>query len=238
MFLSVWLLYLALGMATFPGELSLWLFSGAIATHSAAVVSVFAEDLSFQRIGMRALFGILLFLGLQQLVYQPIGGLIHWYWVPMIVPGNLLPGPVLAAGEGVLYEGVWLRPDQFSRGDLVLYRIPDMRGIGYYSEEGYGLDRIVGVPGDEVHVDAGRLLVNGAAPPEHEMPIGSPASIPNLFIQLHQGQYAILPTRVRFTNNIRFRDTIIKQVSVTSDSQILGRVRFRLQPWSRFGSIE
>ncbi|MCB9858785.1 MAG: hypothetical protein H6818_24155 [Phycisphaerales bacterium] len=239
MFLSIWLTFLLLSLLTLPSWVTPWFLSGAVATHAAAVISVLAVELSFERIAMRILFGVLLFVALRQLVYAPIGGLAQLFWVPIIVPDNLVPGPVTQAGDGLVYEGRWLRPEQFERGDLVFYQIPATTGNQFYSLEGFGLDRIVGVPGDEVSVKGGDLLVNGKAPRPEEMPIGSTSSLPDLDFVVSKGQYVILPTRLSFqTHNVSIRDEMILRVSLPPSDFILGRVLFRLQPWSRFGRIE
>lgn len=238
-FLSIWLVFLLLGLLTLPSWSTPWFFSAAVATHAAAVTSVLAVELSFERIGLRVLFGILLFIALRQLVYAPIGGFVELFWVPINVPGGLLAGPVTQAGDGVIYEGRWLRPDTFARGDLVFYRIPATVGDHFYSLEGLGLDRIVGVSGDVVSVNKGKLLVNGHPPEAGEMPIGNTSWLPDLYMVVSQGHYAILPTRISFqTHNMSVRDDMIRQVSMTPGDHILGRIRFRLQPWSRFGRVE
>ncbi|MCG8405960.1 MAG: hypothetical protein MI923_12260 [Phycisphaerales bacterium] len=238
-FLLTWLGFLVAGLLTLPSQATVWLFSAAVATHASAMISVFSADLSFQRPVIRMLFGILLFIALRQLVYVPIGMAAELFWVPMVVPSNLLPGTVTQSGEGLVYEGRWLRPDQFERGDLIFYRIRAINGHGYYSLEGHGLDRIVGIPGDNVVVKDGILLVNGETPSANEMPIGSVERMPDISIDVKDGQYAVLPTRLSFhAHNASVYDAIVRGVLLTTDEFILGRIRFRLQPWSRFGRIE
>lgn len=233
-----WLGLLIAGLATFPSASSIWFFSLAVVTHSVAVISLFAEDLSFQGYAMRGAFGLLLFLGLWWLVYSPLGWISRGFWVPMIVPGNLTPGEMVNVGDGLLYEGRWFRPSEFARGDLVLYFIPAMRGQNYYSLEGNGIDRIVGIPGDTVEIKSGKLLVNGVPPPDNEMPLGSLRLIPDLEMVLVAGEYAIFPTRIEFRNGtLEQQRALILQIIRTPDDLILGRIRFRLQPWSRFGTV-
>ena len=95
------------------------------------------------------------------------------------------------------------------------------------------------VTGDEVVVEGGHLLVNGETPEAHEMPIGDISWMPDFSARVEAGQYAILPARLSFyTHNTSVRDDMVRRVSLTTDDFILGRVRFRLQPWSRFGRIE
>ena len=233
-----WFGLLLAGLMTFPSGLTFYFFSAAIAIHSIAVISLFAEDLTYQGLAMRAAFGVLLFLGLLWLVYSPIGWVFQGFWSPMVVPATISPGQTVIAGDGVLYEGRWLRPSQFSRGELVVYRIPATQAGNYYSVDGYGIDRIVGVPGDTVEIREGRLFVNGATPRDSEMPLGDTRSMPNLELGLGDGDYAILPTRVRFIAGDRAQQSdVLRQITRTTDGLILGRLRYRLQPWSRFGAV-
>jgi signal peptidase I len=222
----------------FPGEWATWYFSGAIATHAAAVASVFAEDLSYHNLAMRGLFGVLLFISLRQLVYVPINMLVEQCFVPFVIPERFMPGPVLMAGDGVLFEGPWLRPEQYHRGDVVLYDIPSVSGRQFYSNEGYGIDRIVGIPGDSIVVRKGRLLVNGETPPDGQGPLGSAESLPDIVLMLGDGQYAVFPTRIPLTGaNADIRQQLIQIVSTTNLTSIHGRIRWRLKPWSRFGKV-
>ncbi len=237
-FLIVWSLFVFGGLISFPSNSTVWFFSGAIATHAAAVVSVFAEDLSYQNLAMRGLFGILLFISLRQLVYVPIDLLFEQFWIPFAVPERFTEGPTLMAGDGVLFEGPWLRPGKYVRGDLVLYSIAGMSGREYYSREGYGIDRIVGVPGDQVAVRNGRLLVNGETPPADLSPLGPATTVPDIFFRLGSTQYAILPMRIPIAHaSASVRQQFFQAVSTVDVTAIRGRIRWRLQPWSRLGKV-
>ncbi len=237
-FLGVWSAFVLGGLMTFPSETTVWLFSGAIATHAAAVVSVFAEDLSYQSLAMRGLFGILLFISLRQLVYVPIDLIFEQCWVPFVIPERFTSGPVLVAGDGVLFDGPWLQPEKYQRGDVVLYNIESMRGHQFYSLDGYGLDRIVGVPGDRVVVRKGQLLVNGAAPQAGHNPLGPTTTLPDIALQLGEAEYAILPSRIPVASaNAIIRQQFVQKISSVDVSSILGRIRWRLQPLSRVGKV-
>ncbi len=237
-FLSLWLSLLIFSIITLPSDLSVWLLAGAITVHAAAVASVFSAELSFERIAVRAAFGILLFIALRQFVYSPIGSVAGSFWQPLLVPDNFTTGPVLNPGDGVLYEGAWLRPDQFDRGDIVYYRIPNDAGAGYRLLEGGGIDRVVGVPGDEVSIDGGRLTVNGVEPDSAHSPLGKPVFMPNAQISLREGEYAVIPTRIQFgAASPAILKEVLPRLMIVPESSVYGRIRFRLQPWSRFGWI-
>lgn len=237
-FFIIWSIFVIGGLITFPSDTTVWLFSGAIATHAAAVASVFAEDLSYQGFAMRGLFGILLFIGLRQLVYVPIDLLFEQFLIPFAVPERFMQGPVVLAGDGVLFEGPLLRTGEFQRGDIVFYSIADLGGREYYLREGYGLDRIVGGPGDQVDVRNGRLFVNGVTPSAELSPLGPATSVPDIFLRLGATQYAILPTRIPVAQaSASVRQQFFQAVSTVDVTAIHGRIRWRLQPWSRFGKV-
>lgn len=233
-----WLAFLFGALLAIPNPSSFWLLSGAVIVHASAFISLFAHDLSHERIAMRALFGGLLFLGLRAGVYAPLTGLAARFWTPMTIPYNYAPGPVLQAGDGILYEGAWRRPAEFSRGDLVVYEIPRMMGAGYYSHEGFGIDRIVAVPGDEVRIENGRLWVNGATPPANEAPLGNIPILSDMSFIVVKGEYVILPSRLNMGGPADVLRTFFNQVIRVHDVNVIGRVRMILKPWSRFGRVE
>jgi len=76
--------------------------------------------------------------------------------------------PTLQDGEYVLVNRIAYRKALPQRGDIVVFRYP------FHPEEDY-IKRVVGLPGDEVVIENGRVIVNGtpldepyiAAPPRY-----------------------------------------------------------------------
>jgi hypothetical protein len=105
--------------------------------------------------------------------------------------------------------------------------------------DGFGLDRIVGVPGDYVELKKGRLLVNGQPPRPEEMPLGRTTELVDFAFRVGRGQYAIVPSRLDLAIYGKAQAVpILQQISLVSDDDVLGRVVLRLRPWSRFGRIQ
>ncbi len=65
------------------------------------------------------------------------------------VPGDSMQ-PALTAGQTAYYR----ETNTFQRGDVVLFILPG-------DPTGRGVDRVVGLPGETVQVQGGKVLVNG-----------------------------------------------------------------------------
>lgn len=237
--LSIWLILILLSLMTLGLGWSWWCLAAAIAVHTVAVTSLLGANLGYESIVIRAIFGILLFWCIQFLIYQPVQWFAGRFYQPLPVSG-LQGSTVVANGDGLLFEGAWLRPDEFVKGALVVYEI---RAGGDYQQgfvnAGLGLDRIVGVPGDHIEVTKGTLLVNHQPPKVGQEPLGSLFRPANFSYQLGVNEYAILPSQLRFNVHGAVQvDALVQAVSRVRLEQVLGRVVFRLHPWNRFGRID
>lgn len=233
-FLMGWILLLAVGLLSFPYAAAAWWLTLAIAIHAGSIITaaVASGDRLRRLITAATVFG-----GLYMLAYQPIGWLSRGVVTPFVVPTNFRPGPVVAPSDALLVDGRWRRPSQFNRGDLVLYRL-DGRILGtYVIQTGYGLDRIVGVPGDRVELARGELRVNGDAATDVLGPLGGTINLPDLVLDLGPEEYAILPTRLRLIEEHALGPNPLQELSVVAADDIVGVVRWRLRPWSRFGAV-
>ena len=112
-----------------------------------------------------------LFFTVQLVFYSPSQWLLNRVASVVCIPAGTI-GDTIFRGDGLLVEGNWLRPDSFSRGDLVTYHINPVADNGLVVQPGTGLDRIVGLPGDTIELDKGILKVNGADLREDELPLG------------------------------------------------------------------
>lgn len=235
--LVVWLGFLVSALLAFPSDWSRWFVSFAIMTHAVAICSLFAASLASATLLIRMVFGFVVFLILSLLIYYPAGVLCGQLASPLRVPA-LPPGQVVKSGDGLIYEGPWLRPATFARGDIVVYEIAAHRGRGYYTHAGLGLDRVVAIPGDRIALRDGVLLVNGQPPSPGESPLGLVPHWPDFDAALGEGQHAILPSRLQLTaRDNAMTAAIARMLTVIPDDAIRGRVMFRLKPWSRFGFV-
>jgi signal peptidase I len=187
----------------------------------------------------RALFGIVLFTGLRFLLYEPMCALGRAFYVPVLVSGMTL-GTIIQDGDALMYQGRWTRPDRFQRGSIVVYRIHGMRRAGVILRDGIGVDRIVGEPGDLVELRQGVLFVNNEPLTEAMQPLGrSNIMLPEQARVLGHGEYLIFPSRLNLAvhGNVQAAP-LVGRVSCVRAENILGRVVFRLHPWSGFGAVQ
>lgn len=240
--LSAWLFLMLLAVLSLGTAWHSFFWNGMVATHLVAIVSLFAASLSYERLLVRALFGLVIFVGLHLVLYQPAA----WAGSHVCV---LLPVPRIGAnntvrkGDILLYQGSWMRPDSFRHGDLVAYRIEAWQQDGYYVQAGLGLDRIVATPGDHVRVTDGVLYVNGAPLPPDRGTLGALPELNDFEAEVGSGEYLILPTclDVRLggeqARNRGIYQRLIGSVSLVRHEDVLGRIWFRLRPLKRFGPV-
>lgn len=210
-----------------------------VAVHALAVVTVFAANLCWERVIIRALFGLVVFGVLYSGLYHPAQWLAER--VLVVVP---LDWPersaTLKPGDGLLVVGPWLRPDTFRRGQLVLYQINAIQEGHYYIRSGHSLDRIVGVTGDRVQVTNGVLLVNGQRPPPDEAPLGA-VFLDQIDYRVGPGEYVVFPTQLRLQvprGNGTLPPMLARGLYTVQHEDVVGQVLLRIRPLSRFGRIQ
>lgn len=235
--LGLWLLLLMLALLAFPYGSALYIFSFAIAVHSFAVISHFSRSLSAMRIAIRCVFGMMAYMVLYMYVYAPTASLAANYVSGITLP-SLPSNPLLQTGDGILFEGPWMRQETFNRGDLVVYQINEHQLSGHnYTHAGMGIDRVIGVPGDTVSVQGGVLLVNGVEPPEPARPIAL-MPMADFSFYVPNGHLAIVPSLARLYEH---QTTMSKEMATTMVdvqlSDVYGRVLYRVKPWSRLGAV-
>ena len=80
--------------------------------------------------------------------------------------------PTLEPGQHVLIDKLTPRFDDYSRGDVVVFRPRGSRpGATPF------IKRVIGIPGDHVEIQDGRVLVNGAVLREPYLPEGEPTDV-------------------------------------------------------------
>jgi len=234
--LATWLLLLlgsVLFMQSWVGESC---FTGAAAIHSFVILTHFGLNLGYEGLVTRAAFGLMIFAGVQFALYAPLRAGAGNLYAPMRVT-NLAPSTLLSNGDLLLREGAWISKRPYERGALVAYQLNGF--YTYATLNGFGLDRVVGVPGDRVQLEEGTLLVNGSPVPAACLPLG-PLPLTQLDATLREGEYLIIPTLLKITVENLNRQTVdrfMAQISHVREDQILGRIIYRLAPLARRGPI-
>jgi signal peptidase I len=127
---------------------------------------------------------------------------------PMLVKGGSMR-PTLGPGQRIAVAPL-LRPP--SRGDLVVVRRPGGMEV---------VKRVVGLPGEQVRLRAGRLEVDGRPVPEPYLPGGSGAG--ELDLRLGPAQYLVL-------GDHRAASTDGRDFGPVGADAVVGRVRFAYWP--------
>ncbi|MBU0641493.1 MAG: hypothetical protein KKB50_21750 [Planctomycetes bacterium] len=235
LFLGLWLLFLLLMVASLATEWSWMCLAAMIAVHGLSITTLWAMALANYSLLKRALCGLLIYALLVLWVYMPL----RWLCLRILVPlptTTLMSCDAFSSGDGLLAYGPWLRPKTFERGALVAYHIGASTGE-VVVRRGIGLDRVIGVAGDRVTMANGKLCVNGLPPKRNLAPLGYVPPTSSLDIQLADQQYCILPTRLRIDNaqGHTALAEVYRRVALVEHDDIIGRVFFRLRPWSHFG---
>ena len=127
---------------------------------------------------------------------------------PMLVKGSSMR-PTLDPGQRIAVAPL-LRPPR--RGDLVVVRRPGRLEV---------VKRVVGLPGEQVRLRAGRLEVDGRPVPEPYLPGGSGAG--ELDLRLGPAQYLVL-------GDHRAASTDGRDFGPVGADAVVGRVRFAYWP--------
>ncbi len=239
--LSVWLLFFMLMIVGIGTHWSWFMLSGMVAVHTLAIVTLFAANLAFETLFMRAAFGLIVFLSFNFFIYQP--GVWFCSRFLVVVPIRHSPGgDVIQDGDGLLCEGAWIRPTTYVPGDIVLYQIDTLIVGGIIIEAGYGVNRVVGVPGDHIMLKKGVLSVNDVEPEERYAPLGRILPIGDYDVTLGKTEYAVFRTVAQWNfyqpENRYVPRALARELSIVSLDDILGRVILRIRPLSRIGSLE
>jgi signal peptidase I len=127
---------------------------------------------------------------------------------PMLVKGGSMR-PTLGPGQRIAVAPL-LRPPR--RGDLVVVRRPRNLEV---------VKRVVGLPGEQVRLRAGRLEIDGRPVPEPYLPGGSGAG--ELDLRLGPAQYLVL-------GDHRAASTDGRDFGPVGADALVGRVRFAYWP--------
>lgn len=174
-------------------------------------------------------FGLLLVAGL---VVLRIAG----WLIPFRVPTGAM-APAVAPGDMVLMEGLSYRSAKPRRGDIVVFRT---EGLGpMVPADQVWLKRVVGLPGEEVRIDDGRLFINGR--------LCEIANAQGVIRYLNQGRGALLRTTPETVVVPSGRYLVLGDNSANSldsrywgflpEANICGRVFFCYAPGGRIGRV-
>lgn len=149
--------------------------------------------------------------------------LVHSFLSQAIVSGHSME-PALEAGDLVLVDTLQYQLLDPQRMDVVLF----LRGDG--SEN---IKRIVGLPGETLTIQNGHIYIDGHLLESEQI---SEISLPGIAehpVELQEDEYFLIGDNADSSEDSRFIN-----VGNVKRSQIIGKVWFRLQPFSQIGMIK
>ncbi len=131
--------------------------------------------------------------------------------------------PLLLDGERIVVNKFIYRFQPIERGDVVVFWYPRDPSVSF-------IKRVVGLPGDLVEMQAGRLVVNGMPVREDYLPesFRDGDSLPPT--EVRKGYYFVLGDHRRSSNDSRSWGEV-------PEKYIYGRAVFRFWPFDRMGPI-
>ena len=129
--------------------------------------------------------------------------------------------PTLNVGDRLFVTRVY-NPENLKRGDIVVF----------YSEEKNEdmIKRLIGLPGDEVVINDGRVTVNGETLEENY--IGT--------VDNYSGEFTVPDGKYFFLGDNRYwsLDSRYWDEPYIDGSEIKGKAQIKVYPWKDFGKIE
>lgn len=238
---GVWAVLILLAAALTGGQFGWTAYFALVGWHGLAINLILNRRLLELNIVSRMCVGLCVWACLNLCIYLPAGLLLRQYVTPFAANG-ILSGPLLADGDLILMTGAESRPSTFRRGDVVVYsmdRINTREGIANLQlGSGWGIDRIIGVPGDHVQVGSAGVRINGEPLPDSAMPIRPGYRQFRCDLTLPEQCYFIIPSSLRSQiQNARQDqvDRMFTEASKVPAESIAGRAMMRWRPFARAG---
>ena len=114
--------------------------------------------------------------------------------------------------------------EEIRRGDIIVFRFPLDSSKSY-------IKRVVGLPGDDVEIAQGELIVNGDQLPEPYVLEQHSDRRSYLSVRVDPGHYYVLGDRRNTSNDSRTWGTVER-------SSIIGKAVFAYWPLERFGALQ
>jgi len=240
MLLGSWTILLLLAALSFGTSLALPLGFAALSVHCLAFSLLLSGPMHKVGIAGRLMLGLGIYGALLLGLYHPAYSMVA-HMVRVIPVQGVRTKTPFTNGDVLLYTGEWTRPDAWQRGDLVVFEIRNTRQANTIIQSGFGVDRIVGLPGDHVRVEGRTLFVNDEEQPEETSPVLGTAGLPPMSLVAAEGEYIVLPTSLRWRTHGQAQplvQSMIETVGRVPESRLLGTVLWRVRPWSRFGRVD
>jgi signal peptidase I len=233
-------LLFAFGVVQWGTEFGSILLGLAFSVHASSIIDILLLQgtVRFPRMIMTAAF---VFAALSVLVYLPGGQLLMGLARPIEYVTDVEPFKRLDVVLVNHWAFVLANP---RRGDVVLFnpivltrRVEGQQiaHIRFGFEENQAIDRVIGLPGDQVVWDGGKLTINGNA--VSWAPLRPERMPKHVEVKVPEGRYLIFPTTSIGTADTGTAESEWKQISLIPGNDIAGGVYLRLSPITRFWFI-
>jgi hypothetical protein len=239
-FLAAYVVLIVLGLGQWGTPFGPILVGLAFSVHTSSVVDILIRQgtVRFPRMMATAMF---VSLALAVLIYAPAGFLLSRMAAPIEFAHDAEPFR--------LYDVVLVNRWAYAltspgRGAVVVYSPLSLSRVGYGDQFGHVryafeenelIDRVVGLPGDHVVWDAGKLAINGAA--VDWKPLIAERLPAHLDLTVPADRYLILPTTSGRAMAAGGSETFWRSSSMIPVRDILGRAYLRISPLSRLWLI-
>lgn len=141
------------------------------------------------------------------------------------IPSESMENTIMT-GDRIIGSRLAYKTDIPRRYDIIIFRYPDDESVLY-------IKRIIGLPGDTVHIINGKVYINYSEEPlddsfTPEVPVGTfgPYQVPG-------NCYFVLGDNRNYSFDSRYwKNTFVRE------DQILGKAKFCYFPFDRIGSVE
>ena len=154
-----------------------------------------------------------------QLTCLGVLGYVALFHVSVVRGSSMAPG--IHDGDRIVVDHFAYLFEPVTRGDIVVLKYPLDPSLDY-------IKRIIGLPGDEVTIDAGHVWVNGKALDEPYVASADPLSRSSVHVQA--AHYFVL-------GDNRPRSSDSREFGQVPMDYVRGRVEVRLWPFSRIGAV-
>lgn len=168
---AIWVSYILLACV-----LVVWLgrtaanlaFGLMLSLHTISVLCLLGPWLNQARLVFRIMAGVAILLVLGGLLYLPLRDRIQRTWLL----------PVRLEGRVIVVQTL-TKPESVKRGEWIAYRIQGGSARGLVIQSGLAVQRVLGLPGDEIRFSSQALFINGVAGPRLEhMPVTGKLIVP------------------------------------------------------------
>jgi len=170
-------------------------------------------------------YEVITFLLMLAAVYLICVGTVRYVGQKTLVDGTSM-SPTLEDGDVLIVEKLSYRFRQPERFDVVVFRY-------LYKENSYYIKRIIGLPGETVQIQNGKIYINGSLLEEDfgNAQIKNPGRA-NQPITLGADEYFVLGDNRNVSSDSRD-----PSVGTVSEDAIMGKAFIRLYPFNEFGFL-